>query len=67
MSYGNSVLDSARRAAVYVDKIFKGASPSNMPVEQPVKFDLVINLKTSKALGLTLPHSLVGRADTVIR
>ena len=67
MSYGNSTLDSARRASVYVDKIFKGASPSNMPVEQPTRFDLAINLKTAKALGLTLPSSLVERADTVIR
>ena len=55
MSYGNSTLDSARRAAVYVDKIFKGASPSNMPVEQPTKFELVVNLKTAKALGLDDP------------
>jgi len=67
MSYGNSALDSARRAAVYVDKILKGASPSNMPVEQPTRFDLVINLKTAKELGLTLPNSLVKRADTVIQ
>jgi putative ABC transport system substrate-binding protein len=67
MSYGNSTLDSARRAAVYVDKIFKGASPTNMPVEQPTRFDLVINLKTAKALGLTLPNSLVKRADTVLQ
>ena len=67
MSYGNSTLDSARRAAVYVDKILKGASPSNMPVEQPTRFELVINLKTAKALGLILPSSLVKRADTVIQ
>ena len=67
MSYGNSTLDAARRAAVYVDKIFKGANPSDMPVEQPTRFDLVINLKTARALGLTLPNSLVKRADTVIQ
>jgi len=67
MAYGNSPLDSARRAAVYVDKIFKGANPSDMPVEQPTRFDLVINLKTARALGLTLPNSLVKRADTVIQ
>ena len=67
MSYGNSTLDSSRRAAVYVDKIFKGASPSNVPVEQPTRFDLVINLKTATALGLKLPSSLVNRADTVIQ
>src|SRR5215472_2960542 len=67
MSYGNSTLDSARRAAVYVDKILKGASPSNMPVEQPTRFELVINLKTAKAFGLILPNSLVKRADTVIQ
>jgi len=66
MSYGNSTLDPSRRAAVYVDKLFKGANPSEMPVEQPTRFELVINLKTAKALGLTLPNSLVKRADTVI-
>ena len=67
MSYGGSTLDSSRRAAVYVDKILKGAKPSDMPVEQPTKFELVINLKAAKALGLTLPSSLVKRADTVIQ
>src|SRR5262249_39141502 len=66
MGCGNGTVDWGRRASVYVDKIFKGASPSNMPVEQPTTFDLVINLKTAKALGLTLPSSLVKRADTVI-
>ena len=60
MSYGNSTLDSARRAAVYVEKIFKGASPSNMPVEQPSKFELVVNLKTAKALGLDHPAVAAG-------
>jgi putative tryptophan/tyrosine transport system substrate-binding protein len=66
LSYGNDTTDNYRRAATYVDRVLKGTKPSELPVQAPVKFQLLVNLKTARALGLAVPEALLARADEVI-